>query len=405
MMKEVNHPPWYEMKIPPSSPYYGYTKRIFRILKSIMMDLREEDTNYVNGDEKRKSRGGDERKTFIFVGDSITWGCCAEKPFHQVFKEKMEEKKLSVKIFNFGVPGFNTRQEYFFLEKWFKYIPATQGGAVVLGFLLIGDFVSEENFDPYEDMCFDKETGLLLYCALKIYLDIEKKTASGRKIYDRLGEKIADLSMLFSFMSYFGFGIPFLVPGVALPLSLAEIYIRISLSSYISDMQGRFESYIWNEKVPPERILGTKKWIEKIRDFARENGLDMFAIVFPTKTQIASFMKLYVGCVESSKREADECISEILKNLQEENPSSPYFVALRIFGELEIPYLDMLYHYVRYIVSVEEESKGDKQRTKFYLRVIEDLFRDEAHPSQTGHYVTGVAFFRFWLNLNQTSDL
>ena len=406
--KELSRPPWHEMKIPPSSPYYGYPKHLF--WKSIMMRLRGKDTIYAVSDEnqeRKRGRVGGGRKTFIFIGDSVTWGCCGGKPFHKVFEEKMRERerrKISVRVFNFGVPGFNTRQEYFFLKRWFKHIRTTQGDAVVLGFLLAGDFVSERNFAPEEDTCFDEKTGLFLSCIFKIHLDKVREGTIGREqIESEFVKKMVKFSPIFSFMSYFGYGIPYLTPGITVLLSLSERYVRLVFSVYVSERQGRRKADIWNEVVPSDKIWGTSKWVEKIKHFAWENGLSMYAIIFPTKAQIVSFLNLYMDCVEKDEKDSNTCISEVLTIFRKKNPSSPYFVARRIFQELQIPYLDMFLHYVRYIISVSEQNGRKQPGRKIYQRVLNALFRDETHPSGKGHYIAGLAFFRFWLDLHSRS--
>ena len=398
-VKELPYPPWHEMKILPSSPYYGYYKYSF--WEGIMMELKGKNTTYDSNNKREGNKSkGDRMETFIFVGDSVTWGCCGDKPFHKVFEEKMSEKKLVVKVFNFGVPGFNTRQEYFFLKRWFKYIHATRSGAVVLGFLPVNDFVSERDFVPEEDTCFDEKTGLFLSCIFKRYLDrVRKKSSLREEMESEFGKKIAKFSPLFSFMSYFGYSVPYLTPGITVLLSLSEIYVRLAFSVYVSERQGRRKVDIWNEVVPSDKIQGTEKWVGKIKHFAQENGLSMYAIIFPTKAQIASFLNLYIDCVEKDERNSNTCISEVLTIFQRKNPSSPYFVAHRIFHELQIPYLDMFLHYVRYIISVSERNGEKQSGRKIYWRILDDLFHDETHPSGRGHYVTGLAFFRFWLGL------
>jgi hypothetical protein len=59
----------------------------------------------------------DNRPRIVFLGDSFVWGYDVEVA--ERFTEKLEAKRPEWKIYNFGVSGYGTDQEYLLLQQWF----------------------------------------------------------------------------------------------------------------------------------------------------------------------------------------------------------------------------------------------------------------------------------------------
>ncbi len=60
----------------------------------------------------------DSKPRIAFVGDSYTWGYDAE--VEERFTEKLQAKHPEWRIYNFGVCGYSTDQEYLLLQKYFE---------------------------------------------------------------------------------------------------------------------------------------------------------------------------------------------------------------------------------------------------------------------------------------------
>src|SRR6266850_16121 len=83
-------------------------------------------------------RAQNTKPAFIFLGDSLVWGFDAEAS--ERFTEKLQAKRPQCNIYNFGVCGYGTDQEYVLLKKYFdQYRPS----AVFL--MICGDNDNEDN--------------------------------------------------------------------------------------------------------------------------------------------------------------------------------------------------------------------------------------------------------------------
>jgi hypothetical protein len=65
----------------------------------------------------------DDKSVIIFLGDSFTWGVDAEEP--ERFTDKLQARHPEWRIYNFGVSGYGTDQEYLLLQKYYdEYKPS-----------------------------------------------------------------------------------------------------------------------------------------------------------------------------------------------------------------------------------------------------------------------------------------
>jgi hypothetical protein len=60
----------------------------------------------------------DDRPRIVFIGDSFTWGYDVEA--EKCFTEKLRTKHSEWQIYNFGVCGYSTDQEYLLLQRHFR---------------------------------------------------------------------------------------------------------------------------------------------------------------------------------------------------------------------------------------------------------------------------------------------
>jgi hypothetical protein len=75
---------------------------------------------------------------FIFLGDSLVWGFDVEAS--ERFTEKLQAKHPEWAVYNFGVSGYGTDQEYLLLQKYFdEYAPS------VVFLMICGDNDNEDN--------------------------------------------------------------------------------------------------------------------------------------------------------------------------------------------------------------------------------------------------------------------
>lgn len=258
-------------------------------------------------------------RSVIFLGDSVVEGSAVEndETMSAIFM-----KRTGVTTLNFGVGGSNTVQEYFFLRE--KYRKSYNTKLIVLGFCL-----NDLDGNRYRRF-FDPRSGNWnLYDYLEPDGRISGVTLPGEAQVPVISAQAQSSGFIGSTKSVLKKFRVFVVPY--------ELFRSI---------QSKSRSDNADTKVADDDLIMTKIYLEKIRDFAKENGAELSVVLLPYESQLH---KTYAP----GGRLQDQLI--------------PVLKSLKIY------YVD-LYEPMKKAVMAEP---------------AEHWFHDEAHPMKIGHDFIG----------------
>ncbi len=258
-------------------------------------------------------------RSVIFLGDSVVEGSAVEnsETMSAVFMQK-----AGVTTLNFGVGGSNTVQEYFYLRE--KYREAYNAKLIVLGFCL-----NDLDGNRYRRF-FDPRSG---NWNLYDYLEPDGRI-SGSSLPSEAQVPVTAVQVQSS--GFLG----------SLKNVLKKFRVFVVPYELFRSVQSKRRSDHSDPKVANDDLTMTRIYLEKIRNFSKENGAEFTVVILPYESQLH---KNYLP----GGRQQDQLIS-ILKSLK-------------------ISYID-LYEPMKRVVNAAP---------------AEHWYHDEAHPMKIGHQFIG----------------
>ena len=277
-------------------------------------------TIVTNAKGLRETRNYDQLdRSVIFLGDSVVEGSAVEnnETMSAVFMQK-----TGITTLNFGVGGSNTVQEYFYLQE--KFRESYNSKLIVLGFCL-----NDLDGNRYRRF-FDPQSG---NWRLHDYLEpdgrISGMTLPSEAQVPVMSAPVQSSGVLSSVKNF-----------------LKEFRVFVVPYELVRSIQSKNRSDHSDPKVSEEDLAMTSIYLEKIKNFSKQNGAEFTVVILPYESQLH---KDYAP----NGRLQDQLIP-ILKSLN-------------------IPYID-LHEPMRRVVKAAPN---------------EHWFHDEAHPMKIGHQFIG----------------
>ena len=126
--------------------------RVFRIAPNVKVYVKKTNWTLITNQDGFRGRPLNDKypgaKRILVIGDSYVfgWGVNTNQIFTSILEEKLNLKYQRKKylVFNAGVPGYNTEQEYYLLE---SIISTAQPDVVILGYV-VNDAEMQANVPP-----------------------------------------------------------------------------------------------------------------------------------------------------------------------------------------------------------------------------------------------------------------